>query len=280
MKNAVKIYQSNTINLLMQFDTKHDKGYDDLFQRRYHIGKEDNELYINARVPMDYNGKLTMDDFVFSGTTHRLLVYIRELYTLRGTENIDFSVKDYMLRCGLKDRKQARQQIEKDLFALLAVVYSGQRGRAAILDSYDMHHGRVYVQLNQGFVAEMTKQNFFLLPMDYFTLDRQRFSYAPGLLYYMVTLKYLNNQKTNKNRISIRSLLSYGKFPTIEEVRATRNNSIKGRITEPFFRNLSALSGIASFTFYDEQGDKLTQQEVERLHYDDMLRIIVHIKWK
>ena len=42
MKNAVKIYQSNTINLLMQFDTKHYEGYDDLFQRRYHIGKEDN----------------------------------------------------------------------------------------------------------------------------------------------------------------------------------------------------------------------------------------------
>ena len=170
--------------------------------------------------------------------------------------------------------------MERDLFALLAVVYTSQRGRAAILDSYEMHHGRVYVMLNQGFVAEMEKQNYFLLPLAYFTLDRQKYNYAPALLYYMVMLKYFNEKKTNRNRISIRSLLAYGKFPTIEEVRATSNNSIKGRIVEPFFRNLNALSAVARFKFYDERGNKLTQQEVQALPYDDMLRVIIHIEWK
>ena len=38
MKNeAVKIYQSNTINLLMQFDTKHDEAHDDMFQLNYYV---------------------------------------------------------------------------------------------------------------------------------------------------------------------------------------------------------------------------------------------------
>lgn len=281
MKNeAVKIYQSNTINLLMQFDTKHDVAYEDMFQLRYYVGKEDNGLSISVRPPQNYNGSLTLADFAFTGTTHRLLTYIRELYTLRLTENIDFAIGDYMFRCGLKDKKQARVQLKRDLYALLAVVYTSHRGRAAILDSYEMHHGRVYLVLNQGFIDEMEKQNYFLLPIEYFTLDRQKYNYAPALLYYMVMLKYLNSKKSNKDRISIRSLLAYGKFPTIEEVRATRNNSIKGRIVEPFFRNLNALSAVARFKFYDERGNKLTQQEVQALQYDDMLRVIIHIEWK
>ena len=281
MKNeTVKIYQSNTINLLMQFDTKHDKPYGNTFQREYCIGTNENELYISVSTPQSYSGDLTMDDFAFTGTTHRLLTYIRELYTLRVSENIDFSVKDYMVRCGLKDRKQARKQLERDLFALLSVVYTSQRGRAAILDSYEMHHGRVYAVLSQGFLDEMAKQDYFLLPMEYFSLDRQRYNYAPALLYYMVMLKYYNSKKSNKNRISIRSLLAYGKFPTIDEVRATSNNSIRGRIVEPFFRNLNALSGVARFHFYDERKNKLTQQEVQALPYDDMLRVIIHIEWK
>ena len=281
MKNeAVKIYQSNTINLLMQFDTKHDKPYGNTFQREYCIGTNGNELYISVSTPQSYSGDLTMDDFAFTGTTHRLLTYIRELYTLRVSENIDFSVKDYMVRCGLKDRKQARKQLERDLFALLSVVYTSQRGRAAILDSYDMHHGRVYAELSQGFIDEMEKQDYFLLPTEYYILDRQRYNYAPALLYYIVMLKYLNSKKSNKNRISIRSLLAFAKFPTIEEVRATRNNSIRGRIVEPFFRNLNALSGVARFHFYDERKNKLTQQEVQALQYDDMLRVIIHIEWK
>lgn len=281
MKNeAVKIYQSNTINLLMQFDTKHDKPYGNTFQREYCIGTNGNELYISVSTPQSYSGDFTMDDFAFTGTTHRLLTYIRELYTLRVSENIDFSVKDYMVRCGLKDRKQARKQLERDLFALLSVVYTSQRGRAAILDSYEMHHSRVYAVLSQGFIDEMEKQEYFLLPMEYYSLDRQRYNYAPALLYYMVMLKYLNSKKSNKNRISIRSLLAYGKFPTIDEVRATSNNSIRGRIVEPFFRNLNALSGVARFHFYDERKNKLTQQEVQALPYDDMLRVIIHIEWK
>lgn len=281
MKNeAVKIYQSNNINLLMQFDTKHDKPYSDKYQLRYYVGKEGNGLSITVSPPQEYAGDLTMEDFTFTGTTHRLLTYIRELFTLRVSENIDFSVKDYMIRCGLKDRKQARKQLERDLFALVSVVYSSPQDRAAILDSFEMHHGRVYVVLNHGFINEMAYTDYFLLPIEYYSLNRQKYNYAPALLYYMVMLKYLNNNKSNKNRISIRSLLAAGKFTTIEEVRVTRNNSIKGRIVEPFFRNLNALSGVARFKFYDEHKNKLTQEEVQALPYEDMLRVIIHIEWK
>lgn len=279
MSKTVKVYQTNTINLLTQFDTKHDAPCADTYELQYCIGKEGNELYISIDTPQDYNGKLTVEDFCFSTTTHRLFMYIRELYSLRGTADLDFSVKDFMQRCGLKDRKQGRKQIERDLFAMLAVVYYNSHGSSAILDGYEMHHGRVYVHLSQGFVAEMEKENYILLPIEYFTIDRQKYSAAPGLLYYLVLLKYMNSGKSNRNRISIKSLLAHGRFPTIKEVRATRNNSIKGRIVDPLFRNLNALSQVAKFKYYDERGNKLTAQEVQALRYDDLIRVVVHIEW-
>lgn len=277
MNNMVKIYQSNKVNLLMQLDTKRSKLHnEDFYAPHYKVGKGGNTELIFVFPPMNYYGNLTMDDFVFSGTTHRLFMYIRELYALRNTDCIDFSIKEYMLRCGLLDRKQARKQIEKDLFALSAVSYADS---GTIIDSFEMPHGRVSVKLSENFLKDMGRENYILLPIEYYTIDRQQYTYAPNLLYYLLLLKYYNSNKTNKNRVSIKSLLEYGKFPTIQDVRNTKNNSIKDRIIVPFFRNLNALKQVARFTYYNERGEKLTPDEVRALDYEDMIRVVIHIEW-
>lgn len=277
MNNMVKIYQSNKVNLLMQLDTKRSKLHnEDFYAPHYKVGKGGNTELIFVFPPMNYYGNLTMDDFVFSGTTHRLFMYIRELYALRNTDCIDFSIKEYMLRCGLLDRKQARKQIEKDLFALSAVSYADS---GTIIDSFEMPHGRVSVKLSENFLKDMGRENYILLPIEYYTIDRQQYTYAPNLLYYLLLLKYYNSNKTNKNRVSIKSLLEYGKFPTIQDVRNTKNNSIKDRIIVPFFRNLNALKQVARFTYYNERGGKLTPDEVRALDYEDMIRVVIHIEW-
>ena len=277
MNNMVKIYQSNKVNLLMQLDTKRSKlQTDDFGAPFYLVGKGDNEAKIYVLPPANYKGKLTVEDFVFTGTTHRLFMYIRELYALRTTGDIEFSIKDFMIRCGLLDRKQVRKQIERDLFALSAVSYADG---STVIDSFEMPHGRVCVHLSKHFMADMSRENYILLPMEYYNIDRQQFTYAPDLLYYLLLLKYYNSKKTNKNRITIKSLLEHGKFPTIETVRQTKNNSIKDRIIVPFFRNLNALKQVARYTYYSERGDKLTPDEVRVLDYEDMVRVVVHIEW-
>ena len=136
MNNMVKIFQSNKVNLLMQLDTKRsDLQTDDFGSPCYIVGKGKNEAKIYVFPPANYSGDLTVEDFSFSGTTHRLFMYIRELYALRNTDYIDFSIKEYMLRCSLLDRKQARKQIERDLFALSAVSYITAEGQHdAIID--------------------------------------------------------------------------------------------------------------------------------------------------
>ena len=277
MNNMVKIFQSNKVNLLMQLDTKRSKLQTNDFGASYYtVGKNKNEANIYVAPPVNYDGKLTMDDFSFSGTTHRLFMYIRELYALRITQTIDFSIKEYMRRCNLQDRKQARKQIEKDLFALSSVSYEDG---STIIESFDMPNGRVSVQLSTDFMADMSRENYILLPTEYYTIDRHQFSYAPNMLYYLLLLKYYNCKKTNRNRVSIKSLLEYGKFPTIQEVRQTKNNSIKDRIVVPFFRNLNALKEVARYTYYSERGEKLTPDEVRALDYEDMVRVVIHIEW-
>ena len=96
MNNMVKIFQSNKVNLLMQLDTKRSKLQTNEFGASYYtVGKDKNEVNIYVAPPANYDGKLTMDDFSFSGTTHRLFMYIRELYALRISQTIDFSIKEY-----------------------------------------------------------------------------------------------------------------------------------------------------------------------------------------
>ena len=130
MNDVVKIYQVDPFNLIMQFDTQfHQPVYG-----RYTVGSDANNIIITLNPPYLYKGKLTLDDFYFSVTAQRLLMHIIEIYALQQKPQIDFSIKDYMQRCELGDRKHIRKQLERDLFALSAVCFE-HRGRRYYLCS-------------------------------------------------------------------------------------------------------------------------------------------------
>ena len=70
-----------------------------------------------------------------------------------------------------------------------------------------------------------------------------------------------------------------GRFPSIEAVRATKNNNIKGRITDPFFRTIASLKGMVTLKYYNQRKEELTEQEVRVLEYDDMVKVVAHFVW-
>ena len=79
MNDVVKIYQVDPFNLIMQFDTRyHQPNYG-----RYIVGSDGNNIAITLIPPYAYDGKLTLDDFCFSVTTQRLLMYIIEIFALQ-----------------------------------------------------------------------------------------------------------------------------------------------------------------------------------------------------
>ena len=277
MNDVVKIYQVDPFNLIMQLDTQfHQPVYG-----RYTVGSDNNHITVESVPPYLYKGKLTLDDFYFSVTAQRLLMYIIEVYALQQKPQIDFSIKDYMQRCELGDRKHIRKQLERDLFALASVRFE-HRGRAFyLLEKFDIHHKRVYVELHCSLIDEFQahNSNYILLPIDYYKINVQRFHAAPGLLHYMLLLRYMNAKKNNNNRASIKSLLARGHFPSIDSVRATKNNNVKGRITDPFFQTITALKGVVKLKYYNQRKEELTEQEVRDLEYDDMVRVVAHFEW-
>lgn len=284
MNKTVKILQSNVVNLLMQFDTNYYQQVEvtrrGMFEKEYYVGN-DNSLVIRLEHPANYDGKLKLADFNFSVTTHRLLMYIRELFTLRNDAKIDFSIKDYMNRCMLKDRKYTKKQLERDLYALSAVRFFADYDDSYILESFSVHHGRVYLELFYKFVEEIqSHNNYILLPLDYYKINIQRFHAAPTLLYFMLIHSCVNKKKSNHNRLRISSLLKRGQFPTVEVARQTANNSIKGRIFDPFFQNLNALKGMVSFKYFNEYNEEVREEEVRKLQYDDLIRIVVQFKFR
>ena len=285
MNKKVKLLQSNVINVLMRFDTNHCESMDvvrrGVFEKEYYVGDENNNLLIRLEHPTNYDGKLKLADFNFSVTTHRLLVYIRELFTYQDNELLDFSIKEYMNRCNLKDRKYARRQLERDLYALSTIRYFTDCDDSYILESFSMHHGRVYIELYYKFVAEIRSySNYILLPLDYYKINIQRFHAAPALLYSMLIHNCMNKPKSNHSRLSISSLLVRGQFPTVEAVRQTSDNSIKARIFEPFFQNMRALKGMVIFKYFDRYNEEVSEEDVRKLQYDDLVRIVVEFKFK
>lgn len=207
-------------------------------------------------------------------------MYIREIFTYKGEELLDFSIKEYMNRCNLKDRKYVRKQLERDLYALSTVRYFSAYDDSYILERFSIHHGRVYIELYYKFVAEIRSYNsYILLPQDYYKINIQRFHAAPDLLYFMLIHNRMNKSRPNHSRLSISSLLARGQFPTIEAVRQTSDNSIKARIFEPFFQNMEALKGMVMFKYFDRYNEEVTEEDVRKLQYDDLVRIVVEFKF-
>ena len=284
MNDTVKVFQVDPFNLIMQFDTRHHKPNDIVkrgnFITQYTVGSDSNNIIIELDRPPAYDGDLTLNDFCFSVTTQRLLMYIIEMFALNQKNEFDFSIKEYMLRCELEDRKHIRKQLERDLFALSAVRFYHNGKQFYILEKFSIHHKRVYLELHYSITDEIQlHNNYILLPLNYYKINVQRFHAAPGLLHYMLLLRYMNCKKSNKNRASIKSLLARGHFPSIEEVRATKNNNIKGRITDPFFRTITALKSMVTLKYYNQRKEELTEQEVRALEYDDMVKIVAHFVW-
>ena len=94
-----KVYQNKFVNTLLLFDTK-DAEFTDKCERKYKI---DDDLCVFTSLTDVYEGKYTINDFMFSSTTKRLLVYLIMKFTNlseqeRQIGEIEFTVKLKILK--------------------------------------------------------------------------------------------------------------------------------------------------------------------------------------
>lgn len=285
--NKEKIYQTNFTNTLMLFDSKQ-VGYQNKnvgfgFEREY---KVNDDLYVYASVATNYEGKYTIDDFQFTGTTKRLLVFLIMKFTnLSSTEReygeIEFTTKEFTELCNLKDRDNTKRLIEKDLFNLMCVRAEYKGKEIFLLEDIGIGRGKFVAVIHEDLIRELTShKGIILLPLSYFELSLNRSCEAPGWLYFLVCQSFVNSKKSNKNRISVNSLLVRSSFMDIDEIRQTSNCSVKERVTLPFIRNLSVLSETFELKYFNSKGAEISTYRLQNLSYEELVKVIIHYEIK
>lgn len=110
--------------------------------------------------------------------------------------------------------------------------------------------------------------------------------YNPNSFFFgwkLATLKFMNYGKPNEDTVSVRTLLeSTPELPIYDKIIKTEWKQVRQRIIDPFIRDMGALirTGILSeWAFYDDEGYKLTDDDVRRMSYAEFLRLNVKVTW-
>ncbi len=282
-----KIYQNKFINTLMLFDTKKvgsrqvrtGMGY----EQEYKI---DEDLYVFTSVPKNYEGKYTIDDFIFGVTTKRLLLFLIMKFTNlseadREVGQIEFTVREFMELCNLKNSDNTKRLIEKDLFNLFCIRAEFQGQELFLLEDIGIGRGKFVVILHESFTSYMmAKKGIVLLPCQYFEIAINRSCEAPGWLYFLVCQSLINSRHTNKNRISVNSLLVRSSLMGINEIRQTSNCSVKERVITPLTKNLQAISESVEMKYFSKSGKELNERQLLNMGYDELIKVIIHFEIK
>lgn len=280
-----KIYQNKLINTLMLFSTKEVDGTetDTGYEKEYRFN---DDLTVFAGVPDNYDGKYTIDDFSFTLTTKRLLVFLIMKFTNmsdseRQAGEIEFTVREFMELCNLKDRDNTKRLIEKDLFNLFCIRVEYQVQEFYLLEDIGIGRGKFIIILHESFADYMiAKKGIVLLPRQYFEIPLSRSSEAPGWLFFFVCQELINSRHTNKNRISVNSLLVRSSLMDIDEIRQTSNQSVKERVIAPMIRNLQAISDSCDMKFYSNSGKEITIRQLQNMRYEQLVKVIIHFAIK
>lgn len=277
-----KLYQNKFLNLLLQLDTNRVSYELDEYGRKYTVNNKNDELVVYVEMPEEYEGKLTLDDFQFSKTTHRLLVFLIQKFTnLTKDEQevgyVEFTVKEFADLCGLKDRDNCKRLIEKDLFSLFCLRCEFNGTEIFIIEDIGVGRGKFAFVIDKSLKTYLTHyKGYVLLPQSYYSASLHKAPEAPGWLYFLVCQSHLNANKSNKNRISVNSLLVRGNFMSIEDIRQTKNNSIKERIMMPLIRNLCELNETFDLKYFNKAGKELSVKQLQKLTYEELIKIVIH----
>lgn len=231
------------------------------------------------------NFKLEIADiskFQWVPSTRRLLAAIREDYYHNHSDEVRIPVASYAERCNRKSVKELRCQLKKDLGSLMqiALPIKGSQSAPLFLKA-ELQSSYIVVKLSPSFVKALAeKKGAMQLPYLYFEISDKKFRYASDMLYYISLMRFVNNDKpTVRDHITIGKLLEVTALPSVEEVRQTKNGSIRERIMQPFFNNLHALSSELTYDLVAPNGFPISEADAQKLDFYDFKKVCIHFTW-
>lgn len=229
----------------------------------------------------------------YSPTTWQLFDMIVTEATESGmaSRDVRISLDQYIDSRGLKDRKEARNQVVKDLSLLRisAITFTEPKSRAdgKSRSVYKLNISSGFGISRDGIITFSFNDRYFDLLKEYPVMpypqellalrSAKNDSYA--FFRKITEHKNMNYWKKNADIISVKTLLSVATFiPTYEEVMAG-NRHTDERIIQPFERNLDALRDTLSWEYCHRNGESLTDEELNSFNYQTFKECMIHVTW-
>ena len=224
-------------------------------------------------------------------STYQLLDAITIALTVTGAKSptVLITLDDYMQRRGLKDRKEAKNQVREDMKLLRQASITGEEKRGKNTISYSFvniadsgevrRNGDIVFTFGNTFYKMLLGCPIMPYPAQLQTIKNNKHPNSYYLGRKITELKNMNAGKQWGDIVSVKTLLDAAPYiPSYDEVmRGNRN--VSERIIEPFERDLNALADIFTWEYCHSKGAPLTDAELDSMDYSIFSKLLVRIYW-
>ena len=253
--------------------------------------------------PITGTANLTSGDFIVTmpnfntltelkTSTHKLLDAITVAFTESGAKShiVTLSLEEYMNKCELKDRKEARKQALADLETLFnaRISFKEKRKNEQDLNYMDIRLCEA-VGIRNGIINFSISNTFYNILLGYpimpypSQLWKLSAKYNPNSYYLLRKIsehKNMNNGKKNEDVISVKTLLEATPvLPTYADVMES-DRKVSSRIIDPFERDMNALDDTLVWQYCHRNNTPLTDEELTGFDYETFASLLIKIKWK
>ena len=243
-----------------------------------------NKININdCKKEPEYKGliihglKKINDKIRITPITHILFTMLLEKFNKTKEQIIVLSLKEYMDKRDLKDKKHARQQI-KDSLELVKAFIIEYRGRnksiigESLISRFEIKRNGIYLITFENTFYEILKSSSFIhLPEKAYKVDHFRNPCAWNLITKIMEHKKMNKKKNNVNCISVRKLVE--SCPNMK----LNTDHIWRDIIEPFERGLNYFEDLFKWNY--RKCDRLLSKNEKITNFYEWINLYIEFKW-
>ena len=224
-------------------------------------------------------------------STYQLLDAITIALTESGAKSptVIIPLSAYMDKRGLKDRKEAKNQVKADLEVLRQASITGEEKRGKNTNAYSFvniadsgevkRNGDIVFTFGNTFFQMLLSYPVMPYPAQLQTINNKRNPNSYYLLRKIAEHKNMNIGKKNEDIIAVKTLLAVApNIPSYEEVMVG-NKHITERIITPFERDMDALEATLKWYYCHSNNTPLTDEELQELSYSTFEGLLIKIEW-
>lgn len=220
---------------------------------------------------------------------------------------VKIALDDYMRACRIRDKKEARSQLNAAVKAIYAVslewdevVYERPEGKSRAVKTTKHHRMRITdhtiteeegnpvkngaAEIRFSFDMAEYLSNSYIMPYPdaLLSINTHYHPYSIPLGWKLCALHNMNFGKPTQNKTTVETLLRAAKgIPSYRRIAST--GQIYDRIVKPFDRDLRALveAGVlASYYYFDDEGNRIDTQTLGGLSYIEFSRLNIYYELK